>query len=107
MHKHSIVTVASGNKSHSWAFSKVAKEPKMLQREARRTMGNSERLTNSTEAANLMIKTWPARTRRAAKDLLKLLGPPTLLLESKLTWSDRGRWKAVTLYRDDSFLSAG
>jgi len=48
-----------------------------------------------------VLVSWPLRTQEAAKELIATFGLPNQFVDDSLKWNDPGRWKAVTLHRDE------
>jgi hypothetical protein len=56
--------------------------------------------TTFQQNAPIVVASWPAKTRAAARALLEKYGLPDTLSETHLTWVEAGPWKEVTVFRD-------
>jgi hypothetical protein len=50
--------------------------------------------------AQKVIASWPEPARTAAAKLIEKYGAPDSASDEQLSWSDKGKWKKVAVYRD-------
>jgi hypothetical protein len=62
--------------------------------------GSASTQASGSKDAQTVIALWPDKSKAAAQALIDKYGPPDMVSEQMLSWSDREKWKMVGAFRD-------